>query len=244
MADIGQTVRQILIANGVDQYQPIVIVVNDRLLTVREWDTVCPDPGSIINVKAEVAGGGGDGNKVLNTVLMVAVIAIAIYAPYAAGLVLKSGALTMGGAMLSAGIMIAGSLIVNALVPILPPSAATIDTASGSNATSSPTYNLSGGSNSIRPYQSMPIVMGTHRFFPDLGALPYTEYRDNDQYLYQIFHFGLSDLTLTDFKIGTNDLTNYSEYTWYDQEPATLVSVAPAKESTFPGNAKIRPSDS
>lgn len=227
----GQTVRQILIANGVDQHQPIVIVVNDRLLTVKEWDKVCPDPGSIINVKADVADGGGGGNKVLNTVLMIAVIAVAIYAPYAAGLVLKSGALTMGGAMLSAGIMIAGSLIVNALVPILPPSAATMDAASGSSASmnASPTYNLSGGSNSIRPYQSMPIVMGTHRFFPDLGALPYTEYRDNDQYLYQIFHFGLSDLTLTDFKIGTNELTNYSEYTWYDQE-------SDGRILAFPGN--------
>jgi len=221
----GQTVRQILIANGVDQHQPIVIVVNDRLLTVREWDTVCPDPGSIINVKAEVAGGGGGGNKVLNTVLMVAVLIAAVVIAGPSGLALTGTAYSLT----VAGIMIAGSLIVNALVPILPPSAATIDTASGSNATSSPTYNLSGGSNSIRPYQSMPIVMGTHRFFPDLGALPYTEYRDNDQYLYQIFHFGLSDLTLTDFKIGTNDLTNYSEYTWYDQS-------SDGRISAFPGN--------
>ena len=221
----GQTVRQILIANGVDQHQPIVIVVNDRLLTVKEWDTVCPDPGSIINVKAEVAGGGGDGNKVLNTVLMVALVIAVVVAQQYELLPVIAGSQAVAGA----AIMIAGSLIINALVPILPPSAATIDTASGSNATSSPTYNLSGGSNSIRPYQSMPIVMGTHRFFPDLGALPYTEYRDNDQYLYQIFHFGLSDLTLTDFKIGTNDLTNYSEYTWYDQE-------SDGRILAFPGN--------
>jgi len=118
----GQTVRQILIANGVDQHQPIVIVVNDRLLTVREWDTVCPDPGSIINVKAEVAGGGGGGNKVLNTVLMVAVLiaAVVIAGPYGLALTGTAYSLTV------AGIMIAGSLIVNALVPILPPSAATI----------------------------------------------------------------------------------------------------------------------
>ena len=59
----GQTVREILIANGVDQFQPIVVILNDRILTVQEWDTVCPDNGSLINVKAQVAGGGGDGNR-------------------------------------------------------------------------------------------------------------------------------------------------------------------------------------
>ena len=237
----GLTVRQILIANGVDQFQPIVIVVNDRLLTVKEWDTVCPDPGSLINVKAEVAGGSGDGNKVLNTVLMVAVVMAAIYAPYALGLTAKlaSGAtvLTTAGMMTSAGIMIAGSLIVNALVPILPPSAATLDTTSGSNNETSPTYSISGGQNGMRPYQSMPIVMGTHRFFPDFGSKPYTEYKDNDQFLYQIFHFGLSDLTLTDFQIGTTDLTSYSEYTWYDPDSAGKISAFPGNVDSIAGAA-------
>jgi hypothetical protein len=188
----GLTVRQILIANGVDQHQPIVVIVNDRLLTVKEWDTVCPDPGSIINVKAEVSGGGGDGNKVLNTVLMIALVVAVVVAQQYQLLPVIAGSQAIAGA----AILIAGSLIINALVPILPPSAATLDTTSGSNNTTSPTYSISGGQNSLRPYESMPIVMGTHRFFPDLGSKPYTEYKDNDQFLYQIFHFGLSDLTV------------------------------------------------
>jgi len=233
----GQTVREVLIANGVDPFQPLVIILNDRLLTVKEWDTVCPAPGDLINVKAEVSGGGGDGNKVLNTVLMVAVIALAIVAPYLApaawGAAITVGgvtSVTMTGALISAGIMIAGSLIVNALVPVLPSNAASLQSndVSGST-TATQAYSLSGGSNSMRPYESMPVVMGTHRFFPDFGSKPYTEYRDNDQYLYQIFHFGLSDLTLSDFQIGTTDLTNYSEYTWYDQD-------AQGKIAAFPGN--------
>lgn len=222
----GQTVREVLIANGVDPFQPLVIILNDRLLTVKEWDTVCPAPGDLINVKAEVSGGGGDDNKVLNTVLMVAVIAAALIIPGAQGLALTGTAFQLT----SAAIMIAGSLIVNALVPVLPSNAASLASSDVSGqTTATQVYSLSGGSNSMRPYESMPIVMGTHRFFPDFGSKPYTEYRDNDQYLYQIFHFGLSDLTLSDFQIGTTDLTNYSEYTWYDQD-------AQGKIAAFPGN--------
>ena len=240
----GQTVREILIANGVDQHQHIVIILNDRLLTVQEWDTICPENGSLINVKAQVAGGGGgDNNKVINTIAMIAVVAVAIYAPYALGFVTEAGALTMGGAMLSAGIMIAGSLIVNALVPILPPSAATLDFASGSNAAASPTYSISGGSNSMRPYQSMPIVMGTHRFFPDLGSKPYTEYRDNDQFLYQIFHFGLSDITLSDITIGSTPITSYSEYTWYDQDSEGRLTAFPGNVDSIAGASLTQAAD-
>lgn len=225
----GKTVREILIANGVDQHQPIVIILNDRLLTVKEWDTVCPENGSLINVKAQVAGGGGDGNKVLNTVLMIAVVVASVYFLGPGSAFFAAYGATASSAAIAAT-MIAGSLIVNALVPILPPNAGSLNASDTSGQTdATQVYSLSGGSNQVRPYQSMPIVMGTHRFFPDLGSKPYTEYKDNDQYLYQIFHFGLSDLTLSDFKIGTTAITNYSEYTWYDQD-------SQGKISAFPGN--------
>ena len=227
----GQTVREILIANGVDQHQPIVVILNDRLLTVKEWDTVCPDNGDLINVKAEVTGGGGDGNKVLNTVLMIAVVAVAIMLAAPTGGLSLVGTFGATGAQLAAaGFMIAGSLLVNTLVPVIPANSASLQANDVSGqAEATQVYSLSGGSNQMRPYQSMPIVMGTHRFFPDLGSKPYTEYKDNDQYLYQIFHFGLSDLTLSDFRIGTTEITNYSEYTWYDQD-------SQGKISAFPGN--------
>lgn len=222
----GQTVREVLIANGVDQFQPIVVILNDRLLTVSEWDTVCPAPGDLINVKAEVSGGGGDGNKVLNTVLMVALVLTVVVLQQYELLPVVYGSQAFAGA----AIMIAGSLIINTLVPILPPGAASLQAPETSGqTTATQVYSLSGGSNSMRPYESMPVVMGTHRFFPDFGSKPYTEYRDNDQYLYQIFHFGLSDVTLSDFQIGTTDLTNYSEYTWYEQD-------AQGKIAAFPGN--------
>lgn len=235
----GQTVREILIANGVDQHQPISIIVNDRLLTVAEWDTYCPEPCSIINVKAEVlgGGGGGGGSNTMQIVAMIAIIAIAIAAPYALGgmFVVTSAAtgavtgLTMAGTMLTAGIMIAGNLLVGAIFSPSGNAAIDMDTASGSNTQDSPTYSLSGGSNRARPYEPMPVIMGTHRFFPDAAMNPYTEYHGEDQYLYQIFGMGLSSATFSDFKIGTNPLTNYTDWQWQypDQN---------GKIGAFPGN--------
>ena len=238
----GITVRQLLLANGIDPYQPISIILNDRLLSVTEWDTVCPDPGSIINVKAEVmGGGGGGGSNPLQVVAMVAIIAIAIAAPYAlaayggafaaggsAAMVTAAGGLTMAGSLLTAGIMIAGSLLIGAIFsPKM--SAMDMDSASGSNKNDSPTYSLSGGSNRPRPYEPMPVIMGTHRFFPDAAANPYTEYHGEDQYLYQIFGFGLSSIYLSDYKIGTNPLSNYTAYNWHYTDQY-------GKIPSFPGN--------
>lgn len=229
-----KTVRQVLVESGIDQHQPVSIIVDDRLLTVQEWDLVCPLPGQIINVKAEVqgGGGGGGGSNPAQIVAMVAVIAIAVAAPYLApaawGALSATGAVTLTGALMTAGIMVAGSLLVGA---IFSPKVNAVDmgNTSGSNVETTPTYSLSGGSNAQRPYQPMPVVFGTHRFFPDTAVKPYTEFKGEDQYLYQIFHLGLANTTFTDWKIGTNPITNYQNYTWYSQDSL-------GKITGFPGN--------
>ena len=216
----GQTVRQILIASGIDQKQPIVISVDDRLLTVSEWDSVVPENCQIINVKAEVAGGGGGGSNTWQIVAMIAVVAIAIAAPYAAGGMFTAtgltfgaaGGLTMAGSLLTAGIMIAGSLLVNSVFAAQVPSM-DMNSMGGTSDTSS-TYSLSGGANRMRPYEAMPVLMGRHKFVPDMAIRPFNEYNGDDQYLYQAFHLGLSAATFSDWKIGDNAIENYSDVDW------------------------------
>ena len=77
----GSTVRDILISAGIDTKQPIIIWLDDRLLEVSEWNTICPKPGQIINVQATVmgGGGGGGGSNPVQMVALIAVIAISIY---------------------------------------------------------------------------------------------------------------------------------------------------------------------
>lgn len=239
----GSTIREILIANGIDQFQPISIVLDDRLLTVQEWDTVCPLPGQIINVKAEVqgGGGGGGGSNPLQIVAMVALVVVAaiLAAPTGGASLWLAGAIgtsaATAGMIIGGVVMIAGSLIINAVFAAQMPSA-DLGNMSGSTSSmqTSPTYGISGGQNRQRPYEPMPVLMGQHVIYFDLASKPFTEYHGEDQYLYQIFHRGLSSATFTDYKIGDNALSNYSDWSWNYAD-------SNGKIGAFPGNVDVAP---
>lgn len=222
----GYTIRELLLNAKVDPYQEIVVYVDDELIKVEQWDTLRPTEGQLVNVQAVVSGGGGQGSNPLQIVLMVAIVALTIYTGGAtAGLLGTS----IGGTGLTVGmvaaavISVAGSLLMGALFR---PDGLS---ASAAYEQPSPTYSLTGGSNRARPYESMPVVMGTHRIFADYSSRPYTEYRGDDQYLYQIFNFGLGTLAVSDYKIGTTALTSYSNYELYEDD-------AEGRIGNFPGN--------
>lgn len=239
----GSTIREILIANNIDQHQPIIIVLDDRLLTVQEWDTVCPLPGQIINVKAEVTGGGGGGggSNPLQIVALVALVVVAaiLAAPTGGASLWLAGQIGVtaatAGMIIGGVVMIAGSLVINAIFAAQMPST-DLSNASGTSSSmqTSPTYGISGGQNRQRQYEAMPVLMGNHVLYFDLASKPFTEYRGEDQYLYQIFHRGLSSSTFTDYKIGDNSLSNYSDWSWnYADENGQI--------GAFPGNVDATP---
>lgn len=228
----GQSVREVLIAHGFDQHQEIVISLNDRLLQVVEWDQLSPKPGDLINVQVAVSGGGGGSNPLK----IIATIAVAAFAAWAApgvagALGIAEGATVFGisaTTIIGGAISMVGNIVLGGLFKPQQPS---LNKASGmrTGEATSPTYSLSGGSNSMRHYGPLPIVMGTHRFFPDYGARPYVEFAGEDQYLYQIFNFGLSALSLSDFKIGTTQLGYYDGlYTYWNDANGAI--------QAFPGN--------
>ena len=258
---LGETVREILVKAGIDPKQPVLISLDDRLLTVEEWDLICPRSGQVLRVHATVMGGGG--GSVLNTVAMiaVAVIAVAFVQPellaVASGLGAGTTAAAAIGAAGAAVFMIAGAAIVSA---IFPPQIAAVDTsfnsiygassgAGGSmvvggigvggsgNSQAMATYSLSGGNNRVRPYESMIVVMGTHRFFPDAAVRPYTEYQGQDQYLYQIFNLGLQKASYSNWQIGTNPIENYSDYVWHDPDGTGKITDYPGNVDTGTGAA-------
>lgn len=226
----GATVRDVLKASAIDPHQPILVTLDDRLLTVEEWDTVCPAHHQILNVKATVQGGGGGGGSNIGQV--VAMIAIVVIAVALQQYELLPAAFGMTAATTSAigaaAFAVAGAALVNAVFAAQNP-ALSMNGQTGQYSQSSPTYSLSGGSNRMRPYESMPVIMGVHRFFPDAGAKPYTEYHGEDQYLYQIFHLGLSNAAFSDWKIGTTPLSSYQEYAWHYPDQNGRINA-------FPGN--------
>jgi hypothetical protein len=115
----GESVRTVLLAHGFDAYQEIVIGLNDRLLRVEEWDTLCPQPGDLINVQVAVSGGDDGGS---NPVAVVASIALAFIAPQISaailGETLAATALIGGvtyGTILGGVISLAGNALINAI---------------------------------------------------------------------------------------------------------------------------------
>ena len=126
----GQTVREIVLDCGIAGDLPIVISLDDRLLTVAEWDAICPRPGQLINVQAAVAGGDDS-----NPLAIVASIALMVYAPmlgaelYSAmgGTFVAANAGTML-AISTAVVSVAGNMVIGALFK---PSAPNLSSASG-----------------------------------------------------------------------------------------------------------------
>lgn len=95
----------------------------------------------------------------------------------------------------------------------------------------SPTYNLNSRGNVARLGSPKPVFYGTMRTYPDLGAIPYTEFdASGDQILYQLFEVrqGQCDINTADMRFEDTPLTSFEGY--------EVEVIAPGDRSTiFPG---------
>lgn len=194
------TIADILVDSKIDlNYQPHTLTLNGKVIPIDDWDKVKVKPQDQINLRATSLG--GDDSNVVATVLT---IALFVYAPAI------SGALGWGTGRLGVAIvMIGGSMIIGALFP---PSLPDI----GSGVNDSPTYSLTNVGNRSRPQQPIPLVLGTHKIYPDADSKPYTEFEGEDQYLYQTFNFGhiVDNLVIADIKIGQTDIDEFDDVTY------------------------------
>lgn len=179
----------------------------------KNWRLVRPNPGHTVSIRV-VPEDGGTGKNVLRGFLMLAVIVISIYAPYAApagwGLVGAQGGLTAAGAAVSAGIAIAGQLAVHALVP---PPQQDLGRLGGTDRDSSPT--LTGARNQPQPFGVVAGLLGRFKQTPPLAAKTYTELVGDDQYLRMLVSWGIGPRHFEEFKI---DATPLSEFDGVEQE--------------------------
>ncbi len=225
----GETITEYLERNRIHiGHLPVVLTLDGVRIDVADWGLIKPYPGQIIHIRATVQRGDG-GSDPLKTVLTLAVL---VGAPHLARMMPMEGAelFTIAGETITMGsvyqsvIGMAGMMLVNSLVPPPQPHLPQFN-----QDNPSPTYSLSGGANRARPFEPMPLLLGTHRIFPDLGAREYTEFEGEDQYLMQVFNFGLSDLNLSDFRIGNTPLTEYNDI-------ISETSGADGALDLFPGN--------
>ena len=179
---------------------PLAVAVDGRPVPRAAWAETTLRGGEIVTLRTRLADGGDDKNP-LAIVFQIAVLIASIYFPPLLGLN------AFWTAVVTAAIVVGGTLIGNALFPVRQPESPGLP---GSPSTA-PLYSLTGGANRARPYEPLLLVLGTHRLFPDLAGAAYTEVADDEQYLHQIFHFGLGDLEVGELRIGATPLASYDE---------------------------------
>ncbi|MEO7466714.1 MAG: host specificity factor TipJ family phage tail protein [Sphingobium limneticum] len=155
---------------------------------------------------------GGNAGKAIRT------IAIAVISYYAPGW----GTYLAGGAgatasLISAGIIIGGTMALNALIPPVSPSVGQAQDPY------SQSYSLTGTSNQAAPEGYIPCVLGQVRFYPPHAALPYTELSGEDQYLRMLLDLGKGDdLEVSDLQIGDTPFSSYDDIEYEITRTPTL----------------------
>ena len=202
--NIGDTLDQVLgRVVSLDNHE-IAVFVNGAPVLRESWNVVVLEPNDIISARVIMTDGDGGSNPIA----VVLSIALLVAAPFLAARILGTTAAlvqgTIAGAALTAGIGFVGLLVINALFPPRLPDV--------KQAGQLPRqYSISGGANRARPYEPIQLLLGSHRVFPDLAAKEYTEYdEEGDQFLFQLFDFGIGKLDVGTLKIGDTDLSDYA----------------------------------
>lgn len=216
----GLSVAELVAAAGVPLADDLVVYVGDTLVPRADWPATRPPAGAAV-VVCQVPQGGGDGTKVLRTVALIAVMAVAWYA---GGAVAAAYSSTFAGGLAAAGVGILGSLAVNALIPPATPSVGALSQERASQA-----YAWSGTRNRANPFGTVPRVLGRHRLYPCYAAEPYTEVVGDDHYVHLLLDCGYGPLRLDELRLGETLASGFGDAVevelregWPTDPPLTL----------------------
>ncbi|MBX3543572.1 host specificity factor TipJ family phage tail protein [Chelatococcus sp.] len=207
-----------VVARHADRARPHVVSVHrageppavcDATVRLRKtWRHTLVGPNDTVIITYLPLGGssrGGGGGKAIGGAI--AMIALAIAAPYAIGVI---GGLSAGlGSVLgtTAGLTLTGKLVAAGVVAgagfLL--SKAT-QAKANKEATDRPVYGVSGGGNVPRPGDRIPVGYGTFWTQPDLSQPDYSVYEGEDQYLYKRMTLGLGKYQIEEIMVGNSTL--------------------------------------
>lgn len=174
---------------------PVVCSVDGEFIPRAYW-RCAPRPGSVVVFQAVPLGGGG--SNIMRTLLTIAVIVAAMWIPGAVGLV------GWQAAAATAAIQVAGTLLINALVPLPKPS-------SGNAQAGSPTYSVGLQANSARPEQASPVGYGQLFTYPDFACQPYQKFVAGEQYYHALFCVGKGSYNILRVQIGDTDIRAFKD---------------------------------
>lgn len=205
--------------------RPLICHLNGKPILRAQWSQSVQD-GDIVLFSILVQGGGGGSNP-LRMVLMVALM---VYAPAIGASISQAvgatGALATG---INMAVGMIGTAIINAVLPV---SNTPASQKMQSMAAPSPTYSVGSQGNQARLGQPIPKIYGRHKVYPDLAAMPYTEYVGNEQFLYQLFCVGLGEYEMEALRIEDTPIGNFPEVTVEIVQPGDLVTLFPTNVYT------------
>lgn len=176
----------------------LVTPMGSDILPVQLWHRVRPRPG--VQVVIRVIPGKGGLRSVLMIAVTVASIAMGnVWGPMLANSIGVSS--QVGIALVTAGVNVVGSLLVNALVPPPQPD----------EDRRRDRFTISGWKNRHDPGGAVPVVLGTHRYAPPFAATSWSEIVGDWQYVRAAFAFGYGRLALSDFRLGETPIGEYDE---------------------------------
>lgn len=187
------------------------VYINEAYIPRENWSKVYPKEGTTLSVRLTPAKGKGKKNP-LATILSIAVIAAAAWAgpaiAGAMGFAAGSTGATIAGALGSAVVNAVGSLLVSAIAP---PPKQRLSNTTVENAPESQTLFIEGARNSVDHYGVVPVILGKHRFVPKLGANTFTSSEGANQYVTQLFVWGLGKYEVTNMRIGETPIEQFQD---------------------------------
>ena len=174
-----------------------VAFLNEVRITERRlWRRIRPKAGTRVQIRALPPVPQGS-RKTLRAVLLLALVAAAIAIPY-----IIPGII---GKFVAAGVLIGGGLLVNAFLPTQQ------DRLRQDNRQDSPTFNVEGVTNILRPYAPVPFPLGFHKYVAPLAARAYRQLIAGQVYYYIMLLWGYGPVKVTELKIGETPIEEFED---------------------------------
>jgi hypothetical protein len=197
---------------------PFICFLNGEPLLRAKWNYY-PKHDDHLAFLCLPQGGGGGGSNPMRLVLTVAVM-VAAY--YTGGL--AAGAYgAFAGAAAATAVSIGGSMLVNAVIPS--PSSSLTSSYSASSAQTSSTYSLNAQGNQAKLGGVIPVLYGRHIIYPDFAAKPYTEYKNNEQYLHQLHVLTQGFCEVEQIRIDDTPISSFAEVEYQIVNPNEKVTL-------------------
>jgi len=177
------------------------ITIGEHVILPGLWAVVRPKAGTLVVIRVV------PGDDLLRTALNIAVTVAAVaagqfYAPAllgALGIGATATTTALASAAISATALLAGNLLLNALIP---PRA---------DAKNKPIYAIQGLQNQMTPDGVVPLILGFVRYAPPYAARPYTQSVGDYRFIVASFCCGYGPLNMYDWRIGTTPIERFSE---------------------------------